>query len=208
MPMHYCRQFLHRFQLKFLPPRIVPIIWKLLRFLVTVNHGFCEIPPFFTVFVFRKENHGKLRFWENDPTVFFCHEKSRFFFLFFPGPIYRYQIWSNCWICIKLARVIWLTSLKLAWLAMIEYIQYNIIDFFRSYFRRICTNVLHFILCYGCFVSSHIKFPHMKTWQNTCDNKFSSAYIYGNFQWADKFAQIFVIFTPRIFLCSPNFNLF
>ena len=32
--------------------------------------------------------------------------------------------------------------------------------------------------------------------------------MYGNFQWADKFTKSFVIFTPGIFLCSPNFNLF
>ena len=32
--------------------------------------------------------------------------------------------------------------------------------------------------------------------------------MYGNFQWADKFTKSFVIFTPRIFLCSPNFNIF
>ena len=33
--------------------------------------------------------------------------------------------------------------------------------------------------------------------------------MYGNFQWADKFAKSFVIFTPGIFLfSSPNFNVF
>ena len=59
------------------------------------------------------------------------------------------------------------------------------------------------MLWFICFLSH--KFPHMKTRQNTCGKKkCSSAYIYGNFQWADKFAQTFVIFTPRIFLCSPN----
>ena len=44
--------------------------------------------------------------------------------------------------------------------------------------------------------------------KNTCSDKYSSAYMHGNFQWADKFAQTFVLFTPGIFLCSPNFNLF
>ena len=32
--------------------------------------------------------------------------------------------------------------------------------------------------------------------------------MYGNFQWADKFTKSFVIFTPGIFLCSPNFKIF
>ena len=56
---------------------------KHLRFLVTVNHGFCKIPPFFTVLVFRKEitvlrkcPHG------------FCYENSRLF----PGPKYMVTI--------------------------------------------------------------------------------------------------------------------
>ena len=60
MPMHYCRQFLRRCQLKFLPPR-VHCADRLEASLVTVNHGFCEIRTFFTGFVFRKEitgNHG------------------------------------------------------------------------------------------------------------------------------------------------------
>ena len=44
--------------------------------------------------------------------------------------------------------------------------------------------------------------------KNTCSDKYSPVYMYGNFQWANKFARTFVIFTPEIFLCSPNFNLF
>ena len=32
--------------------------------------------------------------------------------------------------------------------------------------------------------------------------------MYGNFQWTDKFAQTFVIFTPRIFFVLPNLTSF
>ena len=91
------------------------------------------------------------------------------------------------------------------WVAMIEYIHYNLIDFLQG---------PTFVEMSECFVFSSMlrffshKFPHVKTRQNTCCNRCSSANMYGNFQWPDKFAQTFVIFTPGIFLCSPNFNLF
>ena len=37
---------------------------------------------------------------------------------------------------------------------------------------------------------------------------FLSLHVWHFFQWADKFTKSFVIFTPGIFLCSPNFYLF
>ena len=55
------------------------------KFLVTVNHGFCEILPFFHGFCVQERNHGKSRFRENDPTVFVM--KNR---VFFSGPRYTY----------------------------------------------------------------------------------------------------------------------
>ena len=54
------------------------IIWNLLRFLVTVNHGFCEIPQFFTIFVFRKEITGNHGFEKMPPR--FLHMKNHVFF--------------------------------------------------------------------------------------------------------------------------------
>ena len=58
----------------------MPIIWKLLRFLVTVKSQILWNSPVFHGFCVQERNHRKLRFWENDLTVF-CHEKLCFFFL-------------------------------------------------------------------------------------------------------------------------------
>ena len=91
------------------------------------------------------------------------------------------------------------------WVAMIEYTHYNLIDFLQG---------PTFVEMSECFVFSSMlrffshKFPHVKTRQNTCCNRCSSANMYGNFQWPDKFAQTFVIFTPGFFFVLPTLTSF
>ena len=120
------------------------------------------------------------------------------------------KFYTDLKICIKLARVIWLTG-EHHW-NMLDWPWLNIsiitsLIWSRSYFRRIYANVLHFILCYDSFVSRHINSHIWRSDRIQVVTNVPQPRCMAIFNKLIN-SHILVLFTPRIFLCSPNFNLF